>query len=274
MKFFRFNAGLAAILIAVALAFRPCRRPATRSATRRARRARRRRSGDRALLGDGRPRARVDPSGDRRRSASAPGSSRSSRRRSRIARTARCRSQALTVASFLSSAALLGGACTAMILGHWYLVIPSMQVSHLQSIVKLHIASMVVRVVVVGGGGVRGDRDLAAGLGPSFRHYIMSVGGIFFWQRVLFGLGRAGAAVVSHVGDREDSIDAVGDRNSLRRFLHRRRRRGAGEVPAARDARARVVQLNGLRIAPRSGTCAISACEPRQGRKAAALSRP
>src|SRR5207248_11549781 len=27
--------------------------------------------------------------------------------------------QALTVASFLSSAAMLGGACTAMILGHW-----------------------------------------------------------------------------------------------------------------------------------------------------------
>ena len=57
--------------------------------------------------------------------------------------------QVLTAASFLSSAALLGGACTAMILGHWYLVIPSLQVRHLQSIVKLHIASMVVRVVVV-----------------------------------------------------------------------------------------------------------------------------
>jgi protein NrfD len=25
--------------------------------------------------------------------------------------------------------------------------------------------------------------------GPSFRHYILSVSGIFFWQRVLFGLG-------------------------------------------------------------------------------------
>src|SRR5262245_21797197 len=33
--------------------------------------------------------------------------------------------QVLTVASFLSSAALLGGACTAMILGHWYLILPS-----------------------------------------------------------------------------------------------------------------------------------------------------
>ena len=31
--------------------------------------------------------------------------------------------------------------------------------------------------------------------------------------------------------------------------------------------------LDDLRTAPRSGTCAISAYEPRQGRKAAALSR-
>src|SRR5262245_56953780 len=37
-------------------------------------------------------------------------------------------SEAMTIASFLSSAALLGGACTSMILGHWYLVIPSIQV--------------------------------------------------------------------------------------------------------------------------------------------------
>ena len=36
-----------------------------------------------------------------------------------------------------------------MILGHWYLVIPSMQVSLLQSVVKLHIVSMVIRVAVV-----------------------------------------------------------------------------------------------------------------------------
>src|SRR6476646_9700262 len=55
----------------------------------------------------------------------------------------------LTVVSFITSALMLGGACTAMILGHWYLVIPSMEVSYLQSIVKGHIASMIVRVAVV-----------------------------------------------------------------------------------------------------------------------------
>jgi protein NrfD len=105
--------------------------------------------------------------------------------------------QVLTVASFLSSAALLGGACTAMILGHWYLVIPSMQVSHLQSIVKVHIASMVVRVAVVGAAVFVAIATWQPGLGPSFRHYITSVAGIFFWQRVLFGLG--GPALLSYL---------------------------------------------------------------------------
>jgi protein NrfD len=105
--------------------------------------------------------------------------------------------RALTVASFLSSAALLGGACTAMILGHWYLVIPSMQVSHLQSIVKVHIASMVVRVAVVVAAVFVAIVTWQPGSGPSFRYYVTSVSGIFFWQRVLFGL--AGPALLSYL---------------------------------------------------------------------------
>jgi protein NrfD len=105
--------------------------------------------------------------------------------------------RALTVASFLSSAALLGGACTAMILGHWYLVIPSMQVSHLQSIVKVHIASMVVRVAVVVAAVFVAIVTWQPGSGPSFRYYVTSINGIFFWQRVLFGLG--GPALLSYL---------------------------------------------------------------------------
>ena len=104
----------------------------------------------------------------------------------------------LTVLSFLTSALMLGGACTAMILGHWYLVIPSMEVSYLQSIVKGHIASMLGRMVVVGAAVwfAIATWQVESGL-PSFRHYIMSVDGIFFWQRVLFGL--AGPAVLSYL---------------------------------------------------------------------------
>ncbi len=105
--------------------------------------------------------------------------------------------QAMAVASFLTSAAFLGGACTAMILGHWYLVIPSLQVRHLQSIVRVHIASMVLRVAVVAAAVFLAIATWQPGLGPSFRHYVFSLDGIFFWQRVLFGL--AGPALLSYL---------------------------------------------------------------------------
>jgi protein NrfD len=105
--------------------------------------------------------------------------------------------QAMTIISFFSSALLLGGACTAMILGHWYLVIPSLQVSHLQSIVKFHMASLAMRVGVVSAAIFVAIVSWEPGLGPSFKGYIFSVAGIFFWQRMLFGL--AGPAVLSYL---------------------------------------------------------------------------
>ena len=94
----------------------------------------------------------------------------------------------LTIVSFLTSAALLGGTCTAMILGHWYLVLPSMDVSLLQSIVKFHIGSTVLRIVVVGTVVLLAIAGGEASTGVSFERYIFSVDGVFFWQRVLFGL--------------------------------------------------------------------------------------
>jgi len=108
--------------------------------------------------------------------------------------------QILTVASFLSSAVLLGGSCTAMILGHWYLIIPSMQVSYLQSIVKLHIMSLVVRIAVVGAAvwyALAMSFSPEPGVTAHFARYVMSIDGIFFWQRVLFGLG--GPALLSYL---------------------------------------------------------------------------
>jgi hypothetical protein len=103
----------------------------------------------------------------------------------------------LVVASFLTSAALLGGACGAMILGHWYLILPSMDVSLLQSLVKFHIASMVLRVVVVAAAVFMAIATWQPGAGPSFERYILSIDGIFFWQRVLFGL--LGPALLSYL---------------------------------------------------------------------------
>ena len=198
VKFFRFNAGLAAILIAVALAFRPAgpQDPPSQFALA-------------ALLVAegavvnywatvGRTLAAIRPV--LVAAAVVGGASAIVAQALAFAAGRALPMQVLTVASFLSSAALLGGACTAMILGHWYLILPSMQVSHLQSIVKVHIASMIVRIAVVGAAvflAIATSSPGQPGLGPSFRHYITSVAGIFFWQRVLFGL--VGPALLSYL---------------------------------------------------------------------------
>ena len=74
-----------------------------------------------------------------------------------------------------------------MILGHWYLVLPSMDVLLLQSVVKFHIGSTALRILVVC--GVVWWAIAVADLpGPSFDRYIFSIDGVFFWQRILFGL--------------------------------------------------------------------------------------
>ena len=103
----------------------------------------------------------------------------------------------LTAASFLSSSALLGGSCTAMILGHWYLVLPSMDVSLLQRIVKFHIGSTAVRIVIVGVVVASALATWEAPSGAGFDRYVLSIEGVFLWQRVLFGL--LGPAVLSYL---------------------------------------------------------------------------
>jgi hypothetical protein len=198
VKFFRFNAGLAAILIAVALAFRPAGLNQT---------------ADIVTLGGlltaeaaivlywatvGRALASIRPVvvGI----ALAGGAIALVAQAFAVSVTgagASLPTRVLTIASFLTSAGLLGGACTAMILGHWYLILPAMKVEHLQSIVKVHIASMVVRVVVVTAAVFAAIVLWQPGMGLNFRRYIFSLDGIFFWQRVLFGL--AGPAVLSYL---------------------------------------------------------------------------
>ena len=94
----------------------------------------------------------------------------------------------LTAASFATSAALMGGSCTAMILGHWYLVLPSMDVELLKGIVKFHIGSTLARIAVVGVVAAVALATWQAPSGAGFDRYVLSLEGVFFWQRVLFGL--------------------------------------------------------------------------------------
>jgi protein NrfD len=195
VKFFRFNAGLAAILIAVAFAFRPDGDAGTVA---------------RLALGSlivaeaavvlywatvGRTLASIRPAIVA--VACAAGGLTVVLQAFDVTSGWSPTVTALTVASFLTSAGLLGGTCTAMILGHWYLVIPSMKVSYLQSMVKLHIVSLVIRVAVVAAAIFVAVETWQPGLGPSFRHYAQSLDGIFFWMRVLFGL--AGPSVLAYL---------------------------------------------------------------------------
>ena len=192
VKFFRFNAGLAAVLLLAALAFRPDTATAA--------------AGLPALLAAtgallvywatvGRALAQVRPL---LLWTTAVGGAVALVAQALAAAAGETGpSPALTVASFVSSAALLGGACTAMVLGHWYLVLPSMDVSHLQSIVRLHIGSTVLRIVVVAAVVWTALATWESPSGAGYARYVASVDGVFVWQRVLFGL--LGPAVLAYL---------------------------------------------------------------------------
>ena len=193
VKFFRFNAGLAAILIAVAFAFRPTGEGSTLADAGLASLAMAEAAVVLYWATVGRTLASIRPA----IVAVACGGGLLTLVLQALDVTSGWSPTvaAMTVASFLTSAALLGGTCTAMILGHWYLVIPSMKVSYLQSMVKLHIVSLVLRIAVVAAAILVAVMTWQPGLGPSFRHYAQSLDGIFFWMRMLFGL--AGPSVLA-----------------------------------------------------------------------------
>jgi len=195
VKFFRFNAGLAAALLAAALAFRPDRSAVGGAVAQ---------PGAVVALGTAlacltvywiiagrvwgwlRPPLAIVASLAGAAAVVIHG----------VAASSNVTCGVMTAASALSSAALLGGACTSMVLGHWYLVIPSMEVRHLQRLVGFHIATLagrwaVVAIVLALAVGV----PLATG--QSLRRYVTSVDGIFLWQRMLFGL--AAPAVLSYL---------------------------------------------------------------------------
>jgi hypothetical protein len=94
---------------------------------------------------------------------------------------------ALTVAADFTSILLLGAAASAMILGHWYLVVLDLPISALRRLTLLLVAGLVLRTLVVAlalagpvHAGYEGARMVAAGL--------WSADGVFVWMRLLFGI--------------------------------------------------------------------------------------
>jgi protein NrfD len=87
----------------------------------------------------------------------------------------------------LTSALLLGAAVSAMVLGHYYLVVLDLPIAALRRLTVLLIAALVLRGVVVGfvlaspvHAGYEEARAIAVGL--------WSPDGIFVWMRLLFGI--------------------------------------------------------------------------------------
>ena len=115
-----------------------------------------------------------------------------------------------------------------------------MDVSLLQRVVKFHIGSAVLRIVVVGAVLAAALASWQSPSGAGFDRYLVSIEAVFLWQRVLFGLAGPDRPRLADVGDGQDPVDAVCDRHPLRRLLHGHRRRGAGQVPPRAAAGAAV----------------------------------
>jgi protein NrfD len=95
--------------------------------------------------------------------------------------------RALLLATDLTSTLLVGAAASAMILGHWYLVVLDLPIQALRRLTVLLIVALVLRSLVVGAAlagpahaGYEGLRVVAAGE--------WSPDGVFVWMRLLFGL--------------------------------------------------------------------------------------
>ena len=93
----------------------------------------------------------------------------------------------LSVLTDLTSILLLGAAASAMVLGHWYLVVLDLPITALRRLTVLLAAALVLRTAVVAfalvgpvHAGLADARAVAEGL--------WSPDGVFVWMRMLFGL--------------------------------------------------------------------------------------
>jgi protein NrfD len=95
--------------------------------------------------------------------------------------------RALLLATDLTSILLLGAAASAMILGHYYLVVLDLPITALRRLTILLVAGLVLRAVVVGwalAGPVRGAYEDALLVARG----LWSPDGVFVWMRLLFGI--------------------------------------------------------------------------------------
>ncbi len=87
----------------------------------------------------------------------------------------------------LSSAWLLGAAAAAMILGHWYLVVLDLPITALRRMTVMLVIGLALRFVVVAW-GLAGPAHAALTSALAVAHGEFDPDGVFVWMRLLFGL--------------------------------------------------------------------------------------
>jgi hypothetical protein len=94
--------------------------------------------------------------------------------------------RALVLAAGVTSAILLGAAFSAMVLGHWYLVVLDLPIVALRRLTVLLAAGLAARAVMVGVAlfAVAGAFDAAAAVAAGR----WDNDGVFVWMRLLFGI--------------------------------------------------------------------------------------
>lgn len=95
--------------------------------------------------------------------------------------------RAFLFATGLASAWLLGAAAAAMILGHWYLVVLDLPITALRRLTLLLVIGLALRFVVVAW-GLAGPAQAALASALAVARGEFDPDGVFVWMRVLFGL--------------------------------------------------------------------------------------
>jgi hypothetical protein len=92
-------------------------------------------------------------------------------------------------ADALLGAAMLGGANFAMIFGHWYLVIPGLNLDPFRKVARSLVGVTLLRLLVLGAGlALYGQAACAGRLMPLHAFIFGGPGTLFFAQRVLYGI--------------------------------------------------------------------------------------
>lgn len=106
---------------------------------------------------------------------------------------------AIPAANALSASILLGSVTVAMLLGHWYLVIPGLHIRHLRRLTSLLGFCLACRFVVAVG-GIASAAPVPSLEGQTIWRIVAMREAFFFWQRV--GVGLMAPAVLTLMVER------------------------------------------------------------------------